>query len=314
MHLKTLAHDKKIAVALGGGSSRGWAHIGVLEELNALGVKPALIAGCSAGSIVGAAYASGKLDDLKQWVLALTRMDVAGFLDINFTRTGFVNIERLTAFFNQYVVEKERLIEDLPLPYSVVATNLETGRETWFQHGRVVDAILASIALPGLFPPYHLHGQWFVDGGLVNPVPVSLCRAMGADVVIAINLNGDIVGKHFVKNLNNSDSLSNRFDFLPGSLKQWSRNFFPNLSGRKYRPGLFDTIAGSINIAQDRITRSRMAGDPPDIILSPKLSHIGLMEFDRGAETIEEGRACVRRMRSEIEYVLTKLATRHSTR
>jgi len=308
MKLTGLTTDKKIGIALGSGSSRGWAHIGVLEELATIGIEPVIVTGCSAGSIVGASYASGKLEELKRWVLSLTRLDVAKFLDINFTRKGFVNIDKLVEFFDRYVVEKERLIEDLPKPYSAVATNLENGRETWFQKGRVIDAILASIALPGLFPPYHLNNQWFVDGGLVNPVPVSLCRAMNADIVIAVNLNGDIVGKHFVKNLDASEKLLGRFDFLPSSLREWSKNFFPNLSGRTYQPGLFDTIAGSINIAQDRITRSRMAGDPPDIMLSPKLSHIGLMEFDRGAEAIEEGRACVRRMLPEIEYVLKKLA------
>lgn len=307
MHLQPLTSGKTIGIALGGGSSRGWAHIGVLEELAGLGIKPQIIAGCSAGAIVGAAYASGKLETLKHWVLSLSRMDVAGFLDLNITRKGFVNIDKLVDFLDLYVVERECAIEELPKPWASVAANLENGRESWFQHGRVIDAILASIALPGLFPPYHLNGQWFVDGGLVNPVPVSLCRAMNADIVIAVNLNGDIVGKHFVKNLDASENLLGRFDFLPSALREWSKNFFPNLAGRKYQPGLFDTIAGSINIAQDRITRSRMAGDPPDILLSPKLSHIGLMEFDRGAEAIEEGRACVRRLLPEIKYALKKL-------
>ena len=159
----------------------------------------------------------------------------------------------------------------------------------------------ASISLPGLFPPVQHQGRWLVDGGLVNPVPVSVCHALGADIVISVNLNGDVVGKHFIKKQNEPAT-----DRLSRAVNKYSPDLFKDDEEKTSPPGLFDAIAGSINIAQDRITRSRLAGDPPDVMLSPKLSHIGLMEFYRADEAIQEGKQCVMRMMPEIRHVLGK--------
>jgi len=180
--------------------------------------------------------------------------------------------------------------------FASVATDLETGREIWFTRGPLIDAVWASISLPGLFPPFQDQGRWLVDGGLVNPVPVSVCRALGADMVISVNLNGDIVGKHFVRK---HDEQGPETETI---LDRVSKAVIKNPAA----PGLFDAIAGSVNIAQDRITRSRLAGDPPDIMLTPKLSDIGLLEFYRAREAIQEGRECVMRLLPEIQYVLGK--------
>jgi len=294
----------KIGIALGSGSSRGWSHIGIIDELSKLGIEPDVICGTSVGSMVGAAYATGNLDKLKTWACSLTRFDVARFLDINASMTGFVHTERFHDFLNENIASDETLIEDLSKVYASVSTDLETGREVWLSKGSLVQAIWASMSMPGLFPAIRNDSRWLVDGGLVNPVPVSVCRALGADIVIAVNLNGDIVGKHFEK----PEMGKNGKEGFGGKISELVREY-TNLSlfdaeDSDQPPGLLDAIAASVNITQDRITRSRMAGDPADLVFTPKLSDIGLLELYRAEEAITEGRKCVQRRISEIEYVL----------
>jgi NTE family protein len=200
------------------------------------------------------------------------------------------------------------LIQQLDVKFASVATDLKSGREEWIVDGPLVEAVWASISLPGLFPAIQHRQTWLVDGGLVNPVPVSVCRALGADVVIAVNLNGDIVGKHFDKRGAKRDTKQEKdkngvANKLTDMVREYTSALFPS-NGGEQAPSLFDAIAGSFNITQDRITRSRLAGDPPDIILTPRLSHIGLLEFYRAAEAIKEGGRCVARMQEEIESVI----------
>ena len=286
----------RIALALGGGASRGWAHIGVINALSELDIHPEIVCGCSIGAIVGASYVAGNLESLENWVGSLTKVGLARFFELNLSLNGFVDTERLHEFFLQYVCHEHQTIAGVNTKFASVATDLETGREIWFTSGPLIDAVWASISLPGLFPPFQDQGRWLVDGGLVNPVPVSVCRALGADRVIAVNLNGDIVGKHFIQNDQTEDpQAGNILDRFSKAVNKLSAS-----------PGLFDAIAGSINIAQDRITRSRLAGDPPDIMLNPKLSHIGLLEFHRAKEAMQEGSDCVRRLLPEIRHVLGK--------
>ena len=299
--------DVSIGLALGSGSSRGWSHIGILRALAEIGIEPDLVCGCSVGAIVGASYAAGNLDRLERWVTSLTRTDVARFLDLNLSLSGFVDAPRLRSFFSENVCAEDIRIEELGRTFATVSTDLETGREIWLTEGSVLDAVWASISLPGLFPPIRNQGKWLVDGGLVNPVPVSVCRALGADIVIAVNLNGAIVGKHFihrVKGEAEEDSADSLFSTVRKTVRSYSASLFGSNGTDDVAPGLFDAISGSINIVQDRITRSRMAGDPPDIVLAPRLSHIGLMEFYRAREAIQEGRECVRRMLPEIRHLV----------
>jgi NTE family protein len=293
----------RIGLALGSGSSRGWAHIGVIRALSAVGIKPDIVCGCSVGALVGAAYATGMLDKLEQWVTSLTKLQFARFFELNLSLKGFIDIERLLAFLAKHVCGENDRIENLARTYAAVSTELETGREIWFTRGPVMEAVRASMSLPGLFPPVQHEGKWLVDGGLVNPVPVSLCRSLGADIVIAVNLNGDIVGKHVSQKETTTDSES-IIDRFTRSFKNYSTTLFPSPEPENTPPALFDAIALSLNIMQDRVTRSRMAGDPPDIHLAPKLSHIGLLEAYRGKEAIWEGRECVKRMLPEIQYIL----------
>jgi len=306
MHHQTQS-SSHIGLALGSGASRGWAHIGVIKALSELDIHPKVVCGCSIGAIVGASYVAGNLDKLEDWVRSLTKMELARFIELNLSLNSFVDTEKLHEFFLQCVCREDESIENATAKYASVATDLETGREVWFTKGLLIDAIWASISLPGLFPPLQDQGRWLVDGGLVNPVPVSVCRALGADIVISVNLNGDIVGKHFIQEHDVQDTESeNVLGMLSRAVNKYSPSIFKDEKESTSPPGLFDAIAGSINIAQDRITRSRLAGDPPDIMLSPKLSHIGLMEFYRAEEAIQEGRECVMRMLPEIQHVLGK--------
>jgi NTE family protein len=296
--------DSKIGLALGSGSSRGWAHIGIIRELAKIGIRPDIVCGTSVGAMVGAAYVAGNLDNLEHWARSVTRLDVARFLDISSSFTGFVNTERFHNYLNEVIASDEDNIEDLPRTYAAIATDLETGKEVWLQNGSIVQAVWSSMALPGLFPAIRHNNSWLVDGGLVNPVPVSACRALGADIVLAVNLNGGIVGKHFKKAIKQKNSFETVSDKISELVKEYTDLALFEPDTIEQPPSLLDAIAASVNITQDRITRSRLAGDPPDIMLSPKLSNIGLLELYRAQEAIEEGRMCVERMLPEIKHVL----------
>ena len=302
--------ELKIGLALGSGSSRGWSHIGIINELSKLGISPSIVCGTSVGSMVGAAYVKGNLEKLEAWACSLTKFDVAKFLDINFAMTGFVDTQRFHGFLNEYIADDEDTIEDLSKVYAAISTDLETGREIWLREGSLIQAVWASMSMPGLFPAIRHDDRWLVDGGLVNPVPVSVCRALGADIVIAVNLNGDIVGKHFNEPVHATNTEENGSEGFSGKITELVREYtnlpFFNTDDAQQPPSLLDAIAASVNITQDRITRSRMAGDPPDIVFTPKLSDIGLLELYRAKEAIVEGENCVLRKISEIEYVLGK--------
>lgn len=299
----------KLGLALGSGAARGWAHIGVIQRLHQLGIEPDIVCGSSIGALVGAAYVSGNISKLEEWVRQLDKLKTARYFSINRSFKGFVNKERLHQFLDENVVQAEQLIEQLDKPFATVATDLTTGREIWNSRGKVMEAVWSSIALPGLFPAIKHDDRWLIDGGLVNPVPVSLCRALGADVVIAVNLNSDIVGKHFRAQAPDEQkdddgqaaSFTERFTDM---VADYTTNLFKNGDKEEEAPDLMDAIAASINITQDRITRSRMAGDPPEIILSPRLSHVGILEFYRADEAIKEGSASVDRHQRDIDYFL----------
>jgi len=297
------AASNRIGLALGSGSSRGWAHIGVIRALSAVGINPDIVCGCSVGALVGASYATGMLDKLEEWVVSLTKFEFARFFELDLSLKGFIDTERLHGFLAGQVCGEADRIENLTKVYAAVSTELETGREIWFTRGPIMEAVRASISIPGLFPPFLHEGKWLVDGGLVNPVPVSVCRSLGADIVIAVNLNGDIVGKRPKQKDEPADN-EGIIDRFAKTLKSYSPAIFSDAKPGNIPPALTDTMALSLSIMQDRVTRSRMAGDPPDIHLTPKLSHIGLLEAYRGKEAIREGRECVRRMLPEIQYVL----------
>ncbi|MBN2282686.1 MAG: patatin-like phospholipase family protein [Deltaproteobacteria bacterium] len=294
-----------VGLALGSGSARGWSHIGIIRALGERGIVPDIVCGCSAGAVIGGAYAAGYLDDLEEWGRSLALKDVVSFFDISVMSGGVIAGKRLMDFLGGHMGDPR--IEALPVRFAAVATDLDTGREMWFTSGPLLEAVRASMALPGFLAPLKIGDRWYVDGGLVNPVPVSLCRAMGADTVIAVNLNSSMVGKWNQPSRRGSASTDVQDEHTNESLSDLAerirKKFAKSLEtvmaqiwqGDSHRPGLFDVLATSIDIMQDRITRSRMAGDPPDLILSPRLEHLGLLEYYRAAEGIEEGRNCVHR-------------------
>lgn len=297
----------KIGLALGSGASRGWSHIGVINTLLKGGIEPDIVCGTSVGAIIGGSYVAGNLEKLEQWVLGSTRADVRKFFNLWLSQSSFVDTERLSWFLHNYVAAANLNIEDMPKVFGAVATNLDTGREVWFREGGLADAVRASMAMPGLFPPVLNDQRWLVDGGLVDPVPVATCRALGADVVIAVNLNSGLIGKHI--NLKRETTQTENKSILSKvkeQAREYSNSIFPNQGEKDETPGFFYAIANSVNIVQDRITRSRLAGDPADVLLSPQVAQIGILEFHRAAEAIREGERSVRRMMPEIRRVTGK--------
>ena len=306
-HLKNASPKPRIGLALGSGASRGWSHIGVIKALLAAGIEPDVVCGTSVGAMIGGSHVAGNMQRLEDWVLSSTRADVLRFFDVKLTQSGFVDTKRFSWFLHSYVANEQQRIEELPKKYAAVSTNLDTGREVWFTEGGVADAVRASMAMPGLFPAVRTDQRWLVDGGLVNPVPVSVCHALGADVVIAVNLNSGIVRKRDdgIKETPREESNSVLGNFKQQA-REYSNSIFPNRDKKNEAPGLFHAIASSINIFQDRITRSRLAGDPADVLLSPQVAHIGMLEFHRAAEAIAEGERCVNEALAEIQRVVGK--------
>ena len=276
----------KIGVALGSGSARGWAHIGVLRALAEIGVKPDIVCGTSIGAFVGAAYANGDLARLEGWVRSLTWQEVVSFFDVG-ARGGLIKGDKLMAFFERHFVDHD--FNALPLPFACVATDLLSGREVWLREGSVADAVRASVTLPGLLAPQARERQLLVDGGLVNPVPVSLARALGADLVIAVDLGSDVVGHRFKGRP--QPSWRQRID-------QWLGR--ADSAEAAAGPSLLDVVAGSINIMQVRIARSRLAGEPANVLIAPRLAQVGLFDYHCGEEAIEEGMEAVRIMQPAI--------------
>lgn len=252
--------NPRIGIALGAGSARGWAHIGVLQTLVAADIVPEVVAGTSMGALVGAVYADDGLARLERWVTALTWRRMVGYFDLSLG-SGLLKGGKVFADLRGEFLGKR--IEDLGRAFAAVATDLASGREIWLREGPVADAVRASIAMPGLFTPTSRDEQLLVDGALVNPVPVTLARAMNAEFVIAVDLSSSLVGR-----------------------------FVHEAGGRKNKmPNLAEVITGSLNIMSVRITRSRMAGEPADAVIQPRLGQIGLLQYHRGAEAIAEGRA-----------------------
>jgi len=283
----------RVGLVLGSGSARGWAHIGVIQALEQAGVRPDLVCGTSIGSLVGAAYAAGELDRFEQWVLGLGVREVITYIDISLG-SGLLKGERLMSFFRRQF--EDRPVQDLPMPFAAVATSLHTGAEVWLREGSTFDAVRASIALPGLFSPVLCEGSVLVDGGLVNPVPVSLARAMGADVVIAVDLSFDMLGRHLRAEPPPDASAGDVNDWIRKLQESLGALIPPHSPEVPRMPSMLDVLASSINIMQVRINRSRMAGEPPDLIIAPRLAHLGLLDFHRAKEAIEEGKQAVERV------------------
>jgi NTE family protein len=358
---------RKIGLALGSGSARGWSHIGVIRGLQEANIAIDIVCGSSIGALVGGAYAAGKLDIAEKFIRGLAWSDVLGFMEVPVPRSGLINSEKIAEYLRERLGDPN--IEDLPIPFAAVATDLTSGQEVWIRQGSLIEAIRASLCMPGMFTPCFRDGRLLVDGGLINPVPVSLCRSLGADTVIAVNPNTDIKiqyeitrepilgglpktepeeqeqglrlrdlffagltlyiterihrGKSVMKGpfgTKSTDSESKGMkdhligylsDYINATMKQGKSLALGQITedGSFREPSLFEVITASINLMGDRIARQRLAGDPPDVLILPHVSHVGPLEFNRADEVIEAGRRALNLMlpmlTDQIGFVVT---------
>jgi len=360
---------RKIGLALGSGSARGWSHIGVIRGLQEADVAIDIVCGSSIGALVGGAYAAGKLDDAEKLIRGLAWSDVLGFMEVPVPRSGLINSDKVADYLRERLGDPN--IEDLPKPFAAVATDLTTGQEVWIRKGSLIEAIRASISMPGMFTPCFREGRLLVDGGLINPVPVSLCRSLGANTVIAVNPNTDIRiqyeitrepilggspkkepeeqeqeqglrlrdlffagltlyiterihrGKSVTKGPTGAKSTESESkglkdhlidylsDYINATMKQGKSLALGQITedGSFREPSLFEVITASINLMGDRIARQRLAGDPPDVLILPHVSHVGPLEFNRADEVIEAGRRALNLMlpmlKDQIGFVVT---------
>ncbi|MEO3433131.1 patatin-like phospholipase family protein [Inquilinus sp. CAU 1745] len=307
----------RLGLALGGGVARGWAHIGVVRALARAGIEPDIICGTSIGAVVGGCHLAGKLDELEEWARSLNRLRVMSYMDFRVRQPGLIGGDKLARELRNNL--GDRTIESLDRPFVTVAADLSTGHEIWLNKGSIVDAMRASFSLPGIFSPMLVDNRWLIDGALVNPVPVSVCVAQGADMVIAVNLNADIIGRArapgnsfpTVAGFDVLDEMENAAPVEPGMLSGLVRRVFRR---ERDTPSLFGVMASSLAIVMDRITRSRLAGDPPDVHIGPKLGHIGLMEFDRAEEMIRLGEEATEATLPDIMTAMETLNIGHQRR
>lgn len=304
----------RIGIALGSGAAKGWAHIGVLKALDELNIHPEIISGCSIGAFVGAAYANDCLNELEPWVCALTNWEVFKLLDVGFHRGGLIAGKRVFTMANELL--GPRNIEASNKPFAMVATELYSGREIWLQRGNMRRAIRASCAMPGLFSPIRWHGEWMIDGAVSNPVPISLCRAMGATHVIAVDLQANRFNHKYQKpepillqdhrEIKRQEENSTFFSRMRGVGSGYFHSVIGRLGSKtksrtaKDMPNMMAVMSGSLDILEDKLKRSRMAGDPPEVIIAPQVSDIGLMEFFRAEESIELGYQAVLRVQQQL--------------
>jgi NTE family protein len=300
----------RIGLALGGGAARGFAHIGVLRVLQQNGIVPDVIVGTSIGAVVGGCYIHNQLDKFEEWARHLTARGVLGYLDVSFGGSGLIGGGRLAARLEETL--GDMMIEDLPRQFAVIATELGTGHEIWLTRGRMVDALRASYALPGIFTPVRIGGRWLVDGALVNPVPVSAARALGARLVIAVNLNSDMLGHGVTISSHGSDEddlkALREMRERPTGFRQFLKPEY--LLKRQFMtgsPNVANVMVDAFNIMQDRVTRSRLAGDPPDVLVSPRMGKIGLFDFHRAKEAIAVGEQYAQKAVPEIVEAISAL-------
>lgn len=291
----------KIGLALGSGAARGWSHIGVIKALQKMGIEVDIVAGCSIGSLVGAAYASNRLPELEKWVCSFSYWDVLRLMDLSWRRGGLLRGERVFNQFRQIMpVEK---IEHCERRFATVATNLSTGRELWFTEGDLHMAVRASCSIPGLMAPVLHNGYWLVDGAVVNPVPVSLTRALGADIVIAVDLQHDA---HLMQqdllsaHIQPDDEINASADAL--SWRERLRTRLGRAAARRsvVAPTAMEIMTTSIQVLENRLKRNRMAGDPPDILIQPFCPQISTLDFHRASSAIAAGQQAVEKKTDEL--------------
>ena len=302
-----------IGLALGSGMARGFAHIGVIKGLIKHGIRPNIVAGTSIGAVIGGSYLAGKLDDIEDWAVALNRRAIFKYMDFRSRSASLIGGKKLEGLMQEHF--GDLTIEELPHPFISIATDIITGHEVWLRKGDFINAVRASFALPGIFPPVTINHRTLIDGALVNPVPVSACLAMGSRLTIAVDLNADMIGK-VVKPGQSYQTVAGFDIFNVGDVSAEDQKLFKGALLKRLftrdpeNPSMFGIMVSSLNIVQDRLTRSRLAGDPPDVHIKPRVGHIGLLEFERAEEMIKEGEEAVERAMPRLQQALDILLPR----
>lgn len=280
----------RIGLALGGGAARGWAHLGVLESLAEIGIKPDIVAGTSIGALTGGCFLSGHFKQLERWACTLSRLRMLRFMDVKLRGRGLIGGDRLLAQMDRYLNGIQ--IEDLPGTFVSVCTDLYSGHEVWLRKGPLTQAIRASFAIPGFFEPVNVDGRWLVDGGLVNPVPVSACRALGAELVIAVRLGNPMEGVTPVEE---------------AGIAQLNGVEVPPPAVPDQAPSIVGAMMATLAIVTDRVARARLVSNPPDININARVGHIAPTDFHRAEELIDLGRDAVRAARHDLKDALGAL-------
>lgn len=309
---KPVSSRPRIGLALGSGGARGWAHVGIVETLEEAGIVADVVCGTSMGALVGAVYAAGGLPALHRFARELDRRGMAALADVKLTRGGLLDGGRVVGLLKKMGVDGP--ISGLAMPYAAIATDLETGREVQLRKGPVLDAVRASIAIPGVLSPVRIGDRWLADGGMVNPVPISACRALGADFIIAVNLNNEVVRPlrpNAAERLRagfagaSAEVVNRLVEQVPQPFREQVSTIAPKLlRPRAGAPSYFDVLINAINIMEEQITRARLADEPPDILIDPEIRAIRPFEFNRAGEAIAKGRAAAARALPEIRRLM----------
>ena len=319
-----MSSRKTVGLVLGSGASRGWAHIGIIEALEEAGIPIDFIAGSSVGAYIGALYSSGSLDSLKEFLVRMDGKKIFSYFDVVFPRSGLLNgSKRVQELFSMHTDKKT--FEELDIPLVMVATDLERGKKVVLKSGDIIEALRATMSYPGLFAPVRVKGRWLVDGGIVDPVPVGMARAMGAEIVIAVDLNSRIVSRSKqaeaatssessevmsggtstpLETSHRNELVKKMTDFYEGvesSLRHKASEF---LDRDLATPDITETVMTSIGIMQERITRINLAVDQPDILIQPRLGELKMMNFDQVEHSIQEGYIGVQEKLEDIHNLL----------
>jgi len=307
---------KTVALALGSGSSRGWAHIGAIEALQEANIPIDYVAGSSVGCYVGALYASGSLKSLKRFVLSMDGKKVFSYFDVVFPRSGLLDgTRKLKELFSIHTTVDD--FSELIIPVMMVATDIASGKKVVLKSGNIFEALRATMSIPGLFAPVKVKGRWLVDSGLVDPVPVGVARALEADVVIAVDLNSGMASRRMSSRTAKgaagksgespgykSELLRKMVEYYEHAETSFTAKISELLNRESATPDIIETVMTSINIMQERITRVNLAVEPPDILIQPRLGQLKMMDFDHVEQTIEEGYIGVMEKMDDIKKLL----------
>ncbi len=274
----------RVALSLGTGGARGLAHIGAIEAIEAAGLEIVAIAGSSMGALIGGIHAAGKLDVYRDWVIALQKMDVLRLVDWTLSGAGLIKGERIIAVLRELIGDVD--IAELPIAYTAVATDLDREREVWLSRGPLFDAIRASIAIPTIFRPHPLHGHRLVDGGLMNPLPLTPLLGVPSDYFIAVNVNGPPEALQPAK----QPAPAPERRGLRRRIARFVERTIGNHKERGNEPGWVDTLTQSLDLMQNNLTAFRLAADRPDLLIEIPRNACAVYEFYRAAEVIELGR------------------------